>query len=206
MSLSALSAVAAVAATSSFTPFTELPSFQPLDDGLWAHEVARDNRRSVEHTYMTSFDVNSSQFILCGTNGKPQIGDECLVFEVANNAIVDKIFLSPQTVLSEKPLFQKEVKSFLQAVCAQTHDRVVENAYVFSQTVKNIEWRPSVWNEDDEIMFEWVKDDKHAVVSIEDDGTLNYAMLIDNQFIPGAIKGAVVAALPDDLSDYLVLS
>lgn len=59
-----------------------------------------------------------------------------------------------------------------------------------------------VWAEEGEIAFEWKWGERHAILSIEEDGTIGYAMDRGGQFLPGS-EIAKLGALPGDLLEYL---
>ncbi|WP_206520844.1 hypothetical protein, partial [Mesorhizobium sp. M7A.F.Ca.CA.004.11.2.1] len=61
---------------------------------------------------------------------------------------------------------------------------------------------PSVWADDGEIAFEWKWGERHAILSIEEDGTVGYAIYRGGQFSPGRER-ANLEVLPADLLDYL---
>ncbi|MER8374426.1 hypothetical protein [Mesorhizobium sp. M1406] len=61
---------------------------------------------------------------------------------------------------------------------------------------------PSVWADEGEIAFEWKWGDRHAILSLEEDGAIGYAMYSDGQFFPGG-EVATQEKLPQDLLNYL---
>lgn len=61
---------------------------------------------------------------------------------------------------------------------------------------------PKVWAEEGEIAFEWKWGKRHAILSIEEDGTIGYAMDHGGEFLPGS-EVASLDALPRDLLEYL---
>ncbi len=54
-----------------------------------------------------------------------------------------------------------------------------------------------------EILFEWIKDERHAAVTFEGDGEFGYAMRRGSRFVPGAQTGKCADRLPIDLLRYL---
>lgn len=77
------------------------------------------------------------------------------------------------------------------------------DARLFAKTLVDLPWQPDVWSGDGEVVFEWISDDRHAVVSIEGDGLLGYTLLRDGQFQSGQQNDALVTALPEDLKEYI---
>ena len=73
----------------------------------------------------------------------------------------------------------------------------------FNYALKEVVWKPAVYVEDGEIVFEWIRDGKHAVVSVEGDGVLGYTMLVEGKFISGSTEMASTGAVPADLKAYL---
>lgn len=72
----------------------------------------------------------------------------------------------------------------------------------FAQVIPASIASPTTWVDDGEAAFEWVGTNTHAIVSIEPDGTVGYAMRIGDSFEPGQEK-ARVDAFPSDLLEYL---
>jgi hypothetical protein len=80
---------------------------------------------------------------------------------------------------------------------------IKRDALAFSRSIRFLDWQPEHWVDDGEAVFEWIADGKHAVVSIEGDGTFAYAMYREGGFVPGLTEGASVAEIPEDLVSYL---
>ncbi|MGV1985609.1 hypothetical protein ACQZ5N_03245 [Agrobacterium sp. 22-221-1] len=80
---------------------------------------------------------------------------------------------------------------------------IVKAAAPFHAAVQGIDWQPSVWSDEDEVAFEWIRDGKHAVVSFYGDGSYGYAMLVGCRFVPGAIDMPPPGGVPHDLAAYL---
>lgn len=78
-----------------------------------------------------------------------------------------------------------------------------KDALAFADTLRELPWQPEVWADESEVVFEWINDGQHAVVSIEGDGHLGYTMLINGQFRSGIDTEASVTHLPRDLQEYL---
>jgi hypothetical protein len=63
--------------------------------------------------------------------------------------------------------------------------------------------QPVAWTDGEtEVVFEWIFEDKHAVVSFDEDGEFGYTMRSGTRFVPGASIGLGPTA-PDDLLAYL---
>ncbi|MDG4885347.1 hypothetical protein [Mesorhizobium sp. WSM4884] len=61
---------------------------------------------------------------------------------------------------------------------------------------------PAIWSDEGEIAFEWKWGKRHAILSIEEDGTVGYAMLDGERFSPGRETGSL-NSFPPDLLNYL---
>tara|TARA_Y100000780_G_scaffold211197_1_gene210602 strand:+ start:261 stop:899 length:639 start_codon:yes stop_codon:yes gene_type:complete len=81
---------------------------------------------------------------------------------------------------------------------------IERDALAFSHTISSLVWQPESWVDDGEAVFEWITDGKHAIVSIEGDGTFAYAMYREGGFVPGLTEGPSVSEIPEDLVAYLV--
>ncbi len=77
------------------------------------------------------------------------------------------------------------------------------DAIEFLQLLDAIEWRPDIWGDEGEIVFEWISDTKHAVVSFEGDGSIGYTVMRDGAFVAGEVVDAPSSILPPDLREYL---
>jgi hypothetical protein len=63
---------------------------------------------------------------------------------------------------------------------------------------------PRIWTDgDSEVVFEWIKGEKHAIVSFEGGGNFGYAMKRGDRFEPGVSPNDINVAVFDDLNDYL---
>ncbi len=63
---------------------------------------------------------------------------------------------------------------------------------------------PRAWTDgESEVVLEWIKGEKHAIVSFEGDGEFGYAMRQGDRFAPGSSPNNVEEAALDDLIDYL---
>jgi hypothetical protein len=76
------------------------------------------------------------------------------------------------------------------------------DASAFRKLLAGLEWQPREWSDEDEICFEWISDERHAIVSIEGDGEIGYAMLVGGRFVAGAEKG-IPSCMPSDLASYI---
>lgn len=81
--------------------------------------------------------------------------------------------------------------------------QIVADAAEFRKQISGLEWQPSEWSDEGEICFEWIAPGRHAIVSIESDGFIGYAMLVNGCFVSGA-ELASPSRLPDDLRTYLI--
>lgn len=81
--------------------------------------------------------------------------------------------------------------------------RRVDDGAAFLMLLDAVDWRPSIWADEGELVFEWIADGKHAIVSFEGDGTLGYTTLRDGVFSSGELVDPPVTILPDDLREYL---
>lgn len=61
---------------------------------------------------------------------------------------------------------------------------------------------PTVVQGDGEILFEWIWGDRHAFISIDDEGEVAYAYLRNGRFVPGQ-EDAQPGSVPNDLLHYL---
>lgn len=62
---------------------------------------------------------------------------------------------------------------------------------------------PHVWADDAEVVFEWISDGRHAIVSCEGDGVIGYTYRVGGRFVPGEKTAASPDSFPADLSAYL---
>lgn len=79
---------------------------------------------------------------------------------------------------------------------------VEADAAEFRAQLAPLAWQPDEWSDEGEICFEWISSDRHAIVSIEGDGEIGYAMLVGGKFVAGA-EVCPPSRLPDDLARYL---
>ncbi|TPL64101.1 hypothetical protein [Mesorhizobium sp. B2-3-15] len=61
---------------------------------------------------------------------------------------------------------------------------------------------PAIWSDVGEIAFEWIWGKQHAILSIDEDGIVGYAMLDGERFSPGQENGSL-KSFPADLLNYL---
>lgn len=80
---------------------------------------------------------------------------------------------------------------------------LLNDASAFYGLTKNLDWKPDIWADDGEIAFEWLKGDRHAIVSFDGDGTYGYAMKVGDRFVPGEVPSPDAYILPDDLKAYV---
>ena len=77
------------------------------------------------------------------------------------------------------------------------------DAAEFRKHLVDLAWAPIEWADEGEICFEWIAPDRHAIVSIEGDGEIGYAMLVDGKFVSGEAT-AKTGRIPADLGRYLL--
>lgn len=80
------------------------------------------------------------------------------------------------------------------------------DAQIFRAQLADVAWLPAVHHEEGEVLFEWIGNGRHAVVSIEGDGRIGYAMLRGDRFVSGEVPDPPVTSLPHDLAAYLDLN
>ncbi|OHV80070.1 hypothetical protein LCM4579_23085 [Ensifer sp. LCM 4579] len=88
-------------------------------------------------------------------------------------------------------------------VGADVDASLLDDAAQFYTLVKDLAWAPSIWADEGEIGFEWIRGDKHAIVSIDGGGSYGYTLLRGEAFEPGAYEDPRVSFLPQDLREYL---
>ncbi|NTF17693.1 hypothetical protein G6L37_04720 [Agrobacterium rubi] len=76
------------------------------------------------------------------------------------------------------------------------------DAAEFRKHLADLAWKPDEWADEGEICFEWIAPNRHAIVSIEGDGEIGYAMLVDGTFVSGE-EAAIPHRFPADLKSYL---
>lgn len=80
--------------------------------------------------------------------------------------------------------------------------QIEAEAAVFRAHLASLTWKPNEWADEGEICFEWISSNRHAIVSIEGDGEIGYALLVDGRFEAGA-EVCPPSRLPDDLRAYV---
>jgi hypothetical protein len=126
-------------------------------------------------------------------------------------AVGEPIFVevtsATQTLLpsnfDETPRQQPDASAYVNAFMDDAYARRINDALGFSALLTEIEWRPNIWADDAEVVFEWIKDDKHAVVSFEGDGLIGYTLLKNDVFVAGDLLDPPATILPPDLREYL---
>lgn len=76
------------------------------------------------------------------------------------------------------------------------------DAAEFRKHLIDLAWKPDEWANEGEICFEWIAPGRHAIVSIEGDGEIGYAMLVEGTFIAGEERAAA-SRFPSDLKLYV---
>ncbi len=180
------------------------PYHQSVPTIDWTQDAAVSGIKIGEYAHLKSFRANSQEFFVHGTVPGSAWDYECIVFQSASNSVDGRAGTVLNADFTQRPRFQREYVSMVRAVVTQPSDTIVSDAVEFSKAIKGIEWQPSVWSDDGEIVFEWINDTKHAVVSIEGDGSIGYTMLFDGRFISGAFDDTNVHTIPVDLKDYLL--
>lgn len=182
------------------------------------------------HAYQTSFNLNSTEVKNSGivyrldngaltvrqlrterTNSIEPAGEAAKArsFDPSQSRYLTRSTASPaltllfgdsvETAIGEKVDLGHSLGAFDDEVSAD----VLRDAQTFYEQIRHLTWTPQIWNDDGDIVFEWIENDRHAVVSIEGDGTLGYAVMRDGQFQPGQHKNAPVETTPIDLKEYL---
>lgn len=80
--------------------------------------------------------------------------------------------------------------------------QIEADAAEFRAQLALLTWQPHEWSDEGEICFEWISSDRHAIVSVEGDGEIGYAMLVEGRFVAGA-EVCPPSRLPEDLARYL---
>jgi hypothetical protein len=80
--------------------------------------------------------------------------------------------------------------------------QIEAEAALFRRQLADMEWQPDEWSDVGEICFEWIAPGRHAIVSIEGDGAIGYAMLVADRFVAGS-EVAPPSRMPDDLRAYI---
>lgn len=80
---------------------------------------------------------------------------------------------------------------------------LLDHSRTFEKHLDGMAWQPDIYYEDEETLYEWVADSRHAVVSVEADGHYGYAMLLGDVFRAGKTDDPHVSVFPDDLMGYL---
>lgn len=111
--------------------------------------------------------------------------------------------LSPNLTVLADAREWKSLRAKIDPVISH-QDRLYSDAQIFGELVKELPWRPTTWEADGEIVFEWIDGDRHAIVSVEGDGQIGYTMLVDDTFIPGEAEWPSVSVLPEDLKAYIL--
>ncbi len=180
------------------------PYNQPVAAVDWTQDAAISGVKMGQFAYLHSIKEGAGEYFIHGTIPGRGWDHECLVLHSASNSVEGRTGTIFGADFTQKPSFQREYVSLVKAVVTQPSDTIVADAVEFSKAIKSVEWQPSVWSDEGEIVFEWIDESKHAVVSVEGDGSIGYTMLIDGRFISGAIEEANVHMLPADLRDYLL--
>ncbi|WP_310301431.1 hypothetical protein [Rhizobium sp. BE258] len=176
---------------------TALPVAAPSANVDWFRQANQDEvGTNLVHQYETSFEMNSAAYQATG--------------RIFQDRTTEKISISAGEIIRVEDTPSATAKGRADAGGADfvlPADRDVQirlDASAFAQHLKEISWRPNVWQGDDEVVFEWISGNKHAVVSVEGDGVIGYTMLVNGDFVSGAEEDPSVDHLPSDLRDYLI--
>lgn len=93
--------------------------------------------------------------------------------------------------------------AFIKQCVGECDEALALEAAQFHVLMKNLNWQPDIWGDDGEIAFEWIRDDKHAIVSFDGGGRFGYTLLRGDTFEPGIHEDPPVGFLPQDLREYL---
>jgi hypothetical protein len=96
--------------------------------------------------------------------------------------------------------------SMLREIVGNADPLILKDAGKFYSHIRDLDWQPDIWSDDGEIAFEWMKNDKHAIVSFDGDGKYGYAMLHGASFQPGHVIDPEPDIFPDDLMEYLEIA
>jgi hypothetical protein len=95
-------------------------------------------------------------------------------------------------------------REYLASFLHEVDPAILDDASVFYESVKGLDWAPNIWSDEGEIAFEWINGEKHAIASIEGDGLIGYTMRRNGKYFSGENEAAHVAVLPADLREYLI--
>lgn len=167
---------------------------EPADINWFKDTASPGTGHYVSHSYHTSYELNSARLEVTGyilssaDTDQPASGVVNQVRQFASASSSSAVPVRAKTMVAQRDPQAEQMASDVRA---------------FAQHLPEISWQPSIWTGDGEVVFEWIGDGKHAVVSLEGDGFIGYTMLLDGQFVSGEIDQASVLSFPDDLKEYL---
>jgi len=168
----------------------------------WVRQLSRNSVKGQKGFYRTSFEANSALYELeTSIPTAASSGYTCVLRQVATNEN------GRDNIAAEAAGISRVAASEVGRVADEQTDAGLSislDAMKFAHAISEIGWRPSVWSDDGEIVFEWIDGDRHAIVSIEGDGRLGYTMLIDGEFKAGKDTEVLASQLPSDLLEYLI--
>ncbi len=189
--------------------FTDIQSAPPVElQAAWHRQVVS---AAMDHNdpskYMTSIRASSSVYIFEGRvpTGSWEKPPECQVVEVGSNSVTSPYSGNTATITLAPASFRKALPRLTgpEAVVANGPISLIDDAAAFMVAIRDLPWQPAVWADDGEVVFEWIDDTRHAVVSIEGDGFIAYTLLRGDEFVSGELAEAPANSLPADLKAYL---
>lgn len=181
-------------------------TIEPPTNVSWVRQMRRNGVISDSRKIHSSFRVNAREYYL--TAQLPGTGESgevyCHITEVGAGTDNSKTVHSGGAT----PKFEYTTQSERQgsSTAAFPENPIIADAKLFAKAISGLSWKPKVWSDDGEIVFEWINNDRHAVVSVEGDGILGYALLLDGQFTSGNEVEASVRSIPSDLLEYIIAS
>ncbi|MGN7713936.1 hypothetical protein [Agrobacterium radiobacter] len=168
----------------------------------WVRQVARSGVQSTRGTYSTSFEINSAQYELESSVQLVSPANiicrvKCVSDVPTNDNLEASIDATPAST------FAYSDNKIVNDVSNVADIAMFDDALKFAGVISDIAWKPAVWSDEGEVVFEWINAGRHAIVSLEGDGTLGYTVLKDGKFVSGQVVGAPVTGVPHDLMDYL---
>lgn len=189
--------------------FADIQSVTPVEaQAAWHRQVASS---AIDHRdpskYMTSTRAASSVYILEGRvpTGLWEQLPECQVVEVGSNSVTSPYSGNAATITLAPASFRKALPNLTgsEKIVVKGPIKLIDDAAAFMVAIRNLSWQPAVWADDGEVVFEWIDETRHAVVSIEGDGFIAYTLLQGEEFVSGELAESPAHTLPADLKAYL---
>lgn len=178
---------------------------EPPAPAHWVRQQHRNGVFSRLRGYSSSFSTSSAEYLLEADFGWGDgVEPFCKVTEQLPNSVA-----VPYPGADATPAVAQfdSMESRRDVVLSSGHlTKLYDDAAAFAYTARELAWKPKVWADEGEIVFEWIDGNHHAVVSVEGDGRIGYTFLVDGQFIPGNNDDALVHSMPEDLLEYLTAS